>query len=153
MDTDLRSSHKIRSVTSIAVQRVFDPALSCLVLTMEAFGVDTEEHFDAVAGLFGDLGCGDAAVEPGGQARVAQVVGPPRSAHPASHRIAPELIALPGVGVDTAGQLLVTAGDPDGSAPSSHSPACAAPHPCRGPPAAPTLTAMACTRGTAWLGC
>jgi hypothetical protein len=44
----------------------------------EAFGaarVDAAEHFDAVPGPGGDLGVGDAGVEPPGDAGVAQVVG------------------------------------------------------------------------------
>jgi hypothetical protein len=40
----------------------------------EAFGVNAEEDGDAVVGPFGDLGGGDAGVEPGGQACVPQVV-------------------------------------------------------------------------------
>ena len=42
----------------------------------EAFGVDAEKDGDAVACPLGDLGGGDASVQPGGQAGVAQVVGP-----------------------------------------------------------------------------
>ena len=55
--------------------------------------------------------------------------------------VAPALVALPGVGVDTAGQLLVTAGDtPSGSAPKPPSRSCAAPPPSPPPRAAPTAT-------------
>jgi len=54
---------------------------------------------------------------------------------------APTLVALPGVGIDTAGQLLVTAGDnPNGSAPRLPSPIGAAPRPSQRPRAAPTAT-------------
>jgi hypothetical protein len=54
---------------------------------------------------------------------------------------APTLLALPGVGVDTAGQLLVTAGDnPSGSARRPPSRICAAPRPSPRPRAAPTAT-------------
>jgi transposase len=54
---------------------------------------------------------------------------------------APSLVALPGVGVETAGQLLVTAGDnPSGSAPRAPSPTCAAPPPSPRPRAGPTAT-------------
>jgi transposase len=53
--------------------------------------------------------------------------------------VAPTLVALPGVGVDTAGQLLVTAGDtPNGCAGKPRSPTCAAPRRSRRPRAAPT---------------
>ena len=56
--------------------------------------------------------------------------------------VAPELLALPGVGVDTAGQLLVTAGDNPRTAAlrSDPSPGCAAPPRSRCPPDAPTGT-------------
>ena len=55
--------------------------------------------------------------------------------------VAPALVALPGVGVDTAGQLLVTAGDtPSGCVARPPSPICAASPPSRRPRAAPTAT-------------
>jgi hypothetical protein len=55
--------------------------------------------------------------------------------------LAPTLLALPGVGIDTAGQLLVTAGDnPNGCAPKPPSRTCAAPPPSPPPQAAPTAT-------------
>jgi transposase len=54
---------------------------------------------------------------------------------------APTLVALPGVGVDTASQLLVTAGDnPSGCAASARSRTCVAPPRSRRPRAAPTAT-------------
>ena len=54
---------------------------------------------------------------------------------------APTLLALPGVGIDTAGQLLVTAGDnPSGCAQKPPSPTCAGCHRSRRPRAAPTAT-------------
>jgi transposase len=55
---------------------------------------------------------------------------------------APTLVALPGVGIDTAGQLLVTAGDnPSGSAQRRPSRICAAQPRSQRPRAAPTATA------------
>jgi transposase len=58
--------------------------------------------------------------------------------------VAPDLVALPGVGVDTAGQLLVTAGDnPTGCAPKPPSPDSAASPLSRPVPDGPT--AIACT--------
>jgi transposase len=55
--------------------------------------------------------------------------------------VAPTLVALPGVGVDTAGQLLVTAGDnPNGCAERPPSRTCAASPRSRRPRAAPTAT-------------
>src|ERR1039457_4588879 len=54
----------------------FDAAEGGLFGVGEAFGVDAEEDGDAVACPFGDLGGGDACVQPGGQAGVPQVVGP-----------------------------------------------------------------------------
>jgi transposase len=55
--------------------------------------------------------------------------------------IAPTLVALPGVGVDTAGQLLVTAGDTlIGSAARPPSRTCAAYPRSRSPRAAPIVT-------------
>jgi transposase len=77
--------------------------------------------------------------------------------------VAPQLVALPGVGVDTAGQLLVTAGDNPGRLRSERSSAaCAASRPSRCPRAAPTgtgCTAAATATPTAprgasrWSGC
>jgi len=56
--------------------------------------------------------------------------------------VAPQLVALPGVGVDTAGQLLVTAGDNAARLRTERSlPACAASPPYRLPLAAPTVIA------------
>jgi hypothetical protein len=52
----------------------FDAAEGGLLRVGEAFGVDAEEDGDAVACPFGDLGGGDACVQPGGQAGVPQVV-------------------------------------------------------------------------------
>jgi len=50
----------------------------------------------------------------------------------------PQLVALSGIGIDTAGQLLVTAGDnPPGCAPNDPSPGSAASRRSRPPPAAP----------------
>ena len=55
---------------------------------------------------------------------------------------APTLVALPGVGVDTAGQLLVTAGDnPQRLRGEAAFALCAASLPSRRPRAAPTATA------------
>ncbi len=46
-------------------QSYCDSAFRDLILTVQAFGVDAEEHFDAVAGPFGDLGGSHSPVEPG----------------------------------------------------------------------------------------
>ncbi|MFF5924372.1 hypothetical protein ACFY8C_39795 [Streptomyces flavochromogenes] len=47
---------------------------------------------------------------------------------PLVSRVAPRLVALPGMGIETAGQLLITAGDnPTGSDPKHHSRTCARP--------------------------
>ena len=56
--------------------------------------------------------------------------------------VAPTLVALPGVRIDTAGQLLVTAGDNPQTAALGRppSPTCAAPLRSRRPRAAPTAT-------------
>ena len=45
-----------------------------LVLADDAFGIDPKQHVDAVPGPLGDLGGKDAAVEPRGQACMAQIV-------------------------------------------------------------------------------
>jgi hypothetical protein len=65
--------------TSVSVlsQCFADPARGEFVLAHDASGVDPQKDVDAVPGPFSDLGGVDAAVGPGGQARVAQVVGPP----------------------------------------------------------------------------
>ena len=47
-----------------------------LVLAVDAVCVNGEQHADAVAGPGGDLCGGDVGGQPGGQAGVAQVVGP-----------------------------------------------------------------------------
>src|SRR5690348_7228909 len=57
-------------------QRVLDPLLQDVVVAGDALDVDGLEDRDAVPGPFGDLSCRDAAVEPGRQARVPQVVDP-----------------------------------------------------------------------------
>ena len=58
-------------------ERVLDPAAVLGTLTRNALGVGPEQNRHAVAGPLGDLRCGYAAVEPAGQAGVAQVVGAP----------------------------------------------------------------------------
>ena len=45
-----------------------------LIAAVDAFGVDSEQHFDAVPGPLGDLGRRDARVEPQRYAAVAEVV-------------------------------------------------------------------------------
>ena len=77
--------------------------------------------------------------------------------------VAPALVALPGVGVDTAGQLLVTAGDnPSDSAARPPSRTCAVSPRSRRPRAAPTvigstaaatLTPTMLWGGSLWSGC
>ena len=59
-------------------QRFTDPALGEFVLAHEALGIDSQEYVEAVSCPFGHLSWRDAAVEPRGQARVPQVVRPPR---------------------------------------------------------------------------
>jgi transposase len=55
--------------------------------------------------------------------------------------VAPTLLALPGIGTDTAGQLLVSAGDnPQRLRSEAAFATCAAPPPSRRPRAAPTVT-------------
>ena len=54
-----------------------DAALGELVLARDALGVDAQQYVHAVPGPFGYLGGVDAAVQPGGQAGVPQVVWPP----------------------------------------------------------------------------
>lgn len=61
----------------VVAQSVFDPLPVELVAAVDALGVDTQQDVDAVAGPLGNLGGIDAGVQPGGQAGVAQVVGPP----------------------------------------------------------------------------
>ena len=76
---------------------------------------------------------------------------------------APKLVALFGIGQDTAGALLVAAGDnPSGSAARPALRCCAVPHRSRRPPARPSGTAstgvgtarptLRCT-GSCWCGC
>lgn len=58
-------------------QRFADPALGELVLARDALGVDAQQDVDAVPGPLGYLGWVDAAIQPGGQASMPQVIGPP----------------------------------------------------------------------------
>jgi hypothetical protein len=53
---------------------LFDAVVGYLFLAAGALGVDAEEDFDAVAGAAGDLGGGDAAVEPERDGRMTEVV-------------------------------------------------------------------------------
>jgi hypothetical protein len=56
------------SSTSVGSQRMLDPFLGGLVLTVEALGVHLQENVHAVASPLCDLSGGDASVEPGGEA-------------------------------------------------------------------------------------
>jgi hypothetical protein len=66
-----------RAPISVLAQCFGDPELGELVLADDAFGVDAQQDVDAVPGPLGHLGGVDATVQPGGQACVPQVVGPP----------------------------------------------------------------------------
>jgi hypothetical protein len=52
----------------------FDAVVGDLFLAADALGLDTEQDFYAVACTLGDLGGGDAAVEPEGDCGMADVV-------------------------------------------------------------------------------
>jgi hypothetical protein len=69
VDRDPRQKPGIRTrrplKLSVRGEGFRDPALGDVVLAFEAFRIDTEQDLDAVPGPFGDLGCCDAAVEPG----------------------------------------------------------------------------------------
>jgi hypothetical protein len=56
-------------------QGLVHPGDPYAVEAMGAARVDAAEYLDAVPGPDGDLGVGDAGVEPAGDTRVAQVVG------------------------------------------------------------------------------
>ena len=58
-------------------QGFVDAVLGELVLAHDALGVDAQQYVHAVPGPLGHLGGVDAAVQPGGQAGVPQVVWPP----------------------------------------------------------------------------
>jgi len=62
---------------SVLAQRFADPALGQLVVAHDALGVDAQQHVHAVPGPLGHLGGIDAAVQPGGQAGMAEVAWPP----------------------------------------------------------------------------
>jgi len=62
---------------SVLAQGFANAALGEIVLAHYAPGVDPQQHVDAVPGPFGDLSRIHATVEPGGQAGVPEVVGPP----------------------------------------------------------------------------
>src|SRR5262249_28271691 len=65
------STHR---VFRVVVQRCYDSSLSHLVLTVQAFGVDAQEHFDTMTSPLSDLSGWDSPIEPGGEARVPQIV-------------------------------------------------------------------------------
>jgi hypothetical protein len=52
---------------------LFDAAVGDCFLAADAPGVDAEQHLHAMAGALGDLGGGDAAVEPERDCRMAEV--------------------------------------------------------------------------------
>ena len=52
------------------------PTPGDFVLTLETFGVDAEKNFYTVACPLGDLRGSHSRIEPRGQARMAEVVGP-----------------------------------------------------------------------------
>src|SRR6266568_8499840 len=66
------------SSDSITAQCGSDTAHGDLVLAVEALGIDTEQHLDAVAGPLCHLGRGHSPVEPGRQACVPKIVRPAR---------------------------------------------------------------------------
>ena len=70
-------SLSMHRVFKVVIQRCCDSSLGHLVLTVQAFGVDAQEHFDAMASPLSDLSGWDSPIEPGGEARVPQVVWAP----------------------------------------------------------------------------
>ena len=63
-------SLSMHRVFKVVIQRCCDSSLGHLVLTVQAFGVDAQEHFDAMASPLSDLSGWDSPIEPGGEARV-----------------------------------------------------------------------------------
>lgn len=61
----------------VGLQRFLDATPGGIFLSGNALGIDAEEHFDALPSPFGDLGGRHTGVELGGDAGVAEVVGPP----------------------------------------------------------------------------
>jgi hypothetical protein len=61
---------------SVLAQGFADAALGELILADDTLGVDPQQHVDPVPGPFSHLCRVDAAVQPGQQAGVPQVVGP-----------------------------------------------------------------------------
>jgi len=62
---------------SVLAQRFTDAALGEFVLAHDALGIDPQQYVHAVSGPLGYLGRVDAAVEPRGQAGMAEVVRAP----------------------------------------------------------------------------
>ena len=54
-----------------------DTALGFVLLAGDALGINPQQNVHAVSCPLGDLGCWYSSVEPCGQRRVAQVIGPP----------------------------------------------------------------------------
>src|SRR6516162_460265 len=54
-----------------------DPALGLVLLPGDALGVDPQQDVDAVASPRSDLRGGDSGVQPGGDRRMAEIVGAP----------------------------------------------------------------------------
>src|ERR1022692_2001530 len=103
---DHRGEIRPLATVEVAAEGFFDAAAVDVVSPGDALGVNAQEHLDAVASPFGDLGRLDAAVEPGRQAGVAQVVGPPGKSRVRDRRgEREETGTLPGPAVDAFGQV------------------------------------------------
>ena len=73
---ELSRSQVVHGVIVVrAAEDLLDAVVGDFFLAADALGVDAEQHLHTVAGAVGDLGGGDAAVEPQGDGRVPQVVG------------------------------------------------------------------------------
>ena len=66
-----------RLLVVIWPERPIDGREPDLITAVDAFGVDGQEHFDAVSGPLCNLGSWHASVEPQGDAAVPQIVWPP----------------------------------------------------------------------------
>lgn len=67
----------------VLVEQVLDPPIRHLLTPVEALGVPTQQHLDAVAGALGNLGGVHAGVEPGGERGVPKVVRAGKRRRPA----------------------------------------------------------------------
>ena len=71
------SSHTMRRAElDFSAERIADPGVGKLILSIDAGGIDPQQHFNRVACAAGDCRRRDSCVEPQRNGRMPQVIGP-----------------------------------------------------------------------------